>query len=208
MTVRGARLLAEADVVVYDRAAEAALRWARPDAERIAAGAPAERGTRAGRALDAPRRQGARRPTSSPGSSGAIRSCSTAAPRKRCSSTSRACRSRSCPAFRSRSARRPTPASRSPIRTRATRSCSCAATRTKPGACRTSTGRRCRASTAPGRATRRAGWCRRSCSSSSSTARQRDSPAALMFNGTEPTQRTVTGTIAELARHDVNDAAG
>jgi uroporphyrinogen III methyltransferase/synthase len=43
VTVRGARHLAEADVVVYDRATEAALRWARPDAERIAAGAPAER---------------------------------------------------------------------------------------------------------------------------------------------------------------------
>ena len=43
MTVRGVRLLAEADVVVYDHAAEPALRWARPDAERIAAGAPAER---------------------------------------------------------------------------------------------------------------------------------------------------------------------
>ena len=43
VTVRGARLLAEADVVVYDRATESALRWARPDAERIAAGAPAER---------------------------------------------------------------------------------------------------------------------------------------------------------------------
>ena len=35
--------LREADVVVYDRAVEAVLRWARPDAERIAAGAPAER---------------------------------------------------------------------------------------------------------------------------------------------------------------------
>jgi uroporphyrinogen III methyltransferase / synthase len=44
VTVRGARLLADADVVVYDRASETALRWARPDAERIAAGAPAERG--------------------------------------------------------------------------------------------------------------------------------------------------------------------
>jgi uroporphyrinogen III methyltransferase/synthase len=43
LTVRGAHLLADADVVVYDRATEAALRWARPDAERIAAGAPAER---------------------------------------------------------------------------------------------------------------------------------------------------------------------
>jgi len=42
ITVRGIRLLGEADVVVYDRAAEAALRWARPEAERIAAGAPAE----------------------------------------------------------------------------------------------------------------------------------------------------------------------
>src|SRR4029453_8548144 len=41
----GVRLLADADVVVYDRAVEAALRWARPDAERIAAGAPAERET-------------------------------------------------------------------------------------------------------------------------------------------------------------------
>ncbi len=45
ITVRGARLLAEADVVVYDRDAEAVLRWARPDAERIAAGAPAETST-------------------------------------------------------------------------------------------------------------------------------------------------------------------
>ena len=43
MTVRGVQLLAGADVVIYDRAAEPALRWARPDAERIAVGAPAER---------------------------------------------------------------------------------------------------------------------------------------------------------------------
>jgi uroporphyrinogen III methyltransferase/synthase len=43
MSVRGVRLLADADVVVYDRAVEAVLRWARPDAERIGAGAPAER---------------------------------------------------------------------------------------------------------------------------------------------------------------------
>jgi uroporphyrinogen III methyltransferase/synthase len=43
VSVRGVRLLAEADVVVYDRAAESALRWAHPDAERIAVGAPAER---------------------------------------------------------------------------------------------------------------------------------------------------------------------
>jgi uroporphyrinogen III methyltransferase/synthase len=45
ITARGVRLLAQADVVVYDRAAEPALRWARPDAERISAGAPAERDT-------------------------------------------------------------------------------------------------------------------------------------------------------------------
>jgi uroporphyrinogen III methyltransferase / synthase len=43
VTARGVRLLAEADVVVYDRATEAALRWCRPEAERIAVGAPAER---------------------------------------------------------------------------------------------------------------------------------------------------------------------
>ena len=43
ISARGVRLLADADVVVYDRAVEALLRWARPDAERIAAGAPAER---------------------------------------------------------------------------------------------------------------------------------------------------------------------
>jgi len=42
ITAHGARLLAESDVVVYDRDVEAVLRWARPDAERIAAGAPAE----------------------------------------------------------------------------------------------------------------------------------------------------------------------
>ncbi len=45
ITVRGVRLLAMADVVVYDRAVEAALRWARPEAERISVGAPAERET-------------------------------------------------------------------------------------------------------------------------------------------------------------------
>ena len=45
MTARGVKLIADADVVVYDRGVEAALRWARPDAERIAAGAPAERET-------------------------------------------------------------------------------------------------------------------------------------------------------------------
>jgi uroporphyrinogen III methyltransferase / synthase len=45
MTARGVRLLADADVVIYDRATEPSLRWASPDAERIAAGAPAERET-------------------------------------------------------------------------------------------------------------------------------------------------------------------
>ncbi len=45
ISARGIRLLAEADVVVYDRAVEATLRWARPEAERISAGAPAERET-------------------------------------------------------------------------------------------------------------------------------------------------------------------
>jgi uroporphyrinogen III methyltransferase/synthase len=45
ITARGIRLLSECDVVVYDRAVEAVLRWARPDAERIAAGAPAEKET-------------------------------------------------------------------------------------------------------------------------------------------------------------------
>ena len=45
MTARGIRLLSEADVVVYDRSVVAALRWARPEAERIAAGAPAEKET-------------------------------------------------------------------------------------------------------------------------------------------------------------------
>jgi len=45
ITVRGLRLLAEADVVVYDRAVEPLLRWARPEAERLEVGAPAERET-------------------------------------------------------------------------------------------------------------------------------------------------------------------
>ncbi len=45
ITARGVKLLSEADVVVYDRAVESALRWARPEAERIAAGAPAEKET-------------------------------------------------------------------------------------------------------------------------------------------------------------------
>jgi uroporphyrinogen III methyltransferase/synthase len=43
ISVRGLRLLADANVVVYDRAVEALLRWARPEAERIEVGAPAER---------------------------------------------------------------------------------------------------------------------------------------------------------------------
>jgi uroporphyrinogen III methyltransferase/synthase len=43
LTARGVRVLADADVVVYDRAVESVLRWARPEAERIEAGAPAER---------------------------------------------------------------------------------------------------------------------------------------------------------------------
>lgn len=42
LTVRGLRLLGEADVVVYDRNVAATLRWARPDAERLEVGAPAE----------------------------------------------------------------------------------------------------------------------------------------------------------------------
>ena len=45
ITARGLRLLAQADVVVYDTAVEPVLRLARPEAERIAAGAPAERDT-------------------------------------------------------------------------------------------------------------------------------------------------------------------
>ena len=45
ITARGLKLLGEADVVVYDRATEGLLRWARPEAERIEAGAPAERDT-------------------------------------------------------------------------------------------------------------------------------------------------------------------
>jgi uroporphyrinogen III methyltransferase/synthase len=45
ITARGLRLLSTADVVVYDRAADALLRWARPDAERLEVGAPAERDT-------------------------------------------------------------------------------------------------------------------------------------------------------------------
>jgi len=45
ITARGLQLLAGADVVVYDRAVEAVLRFAQPEAERIEAGAPAERDT-------------------------------------------------------------------------------------------------------------------------------------------------------------------
>jgi uroporphyrinogen III methyltransferase/synthase len=45
ISVRGLRLLAQADVVVYDRAVEPLLRWAHPEAERLEVGAPAERET-------------------------------------------------------------------------------------------------------------------------------------------------------------------
>jgi uroporphyrinogen III methyltransferase / synthase len=45
LTVRGQRVLAEADVIVYDRDVERLLRLARADAERIEVGAPAEGAT-------------------------------------------------------------------------------------------------------------------------------------------------------------------
>lgn len=45
ITSRGLRLLAQADVVVYDSVVEPVLRWARHDAERIAVGTPAEHDT-------------------------------------------------------------------------------------------------------------------------------------------------------------------
>lgn len=50
ISVQGLRLLSLADVVIYDRAVANMLRWARPDAEKIEAGAPAE-GTMAQDAL-------------------------------------------------------------------------------------------------------------------------------------------------------------
>jgi uroporphyrinogen III methyltransferase/synthase len=50
ISVQGLRLLSRADVVIYDRAISTLLRWARPDAEKIEAGAPAE-GTMAQDAL-------------------------------------------------------------------------------------------------------------------------------------------------------------
>ena len=42
ISVRGLQLLSRADVVIYDRAAASLLRWARADAETIEAGEPAE----------------------------------------------------------------------------------------------------------------------------------------------------------------------
>ena len=42
LTTRGRQVLADADVVVYDRAVAPIVRLARPDAERIEVGAPAE----------------------------------------------------------------------------------------------------------------------------------------------------------------------
>ena len=42
ISVQGLRLLSQADVVIYDRAVANLLRWARADAEKIEAGAPAE----------------------------------------------------------------------------------------------------------------------------------------------------------------------
>src|SRR5688572_7990592 len=42
MTTRGLSVLADADVVVYDRVVAPLLKFARPDAERIEVGAPAE----------------------------------------------------------------------------------------------------------------------------------------------------------------------
>lgn len=42
ISVQGLRLLSLADVVIYDRAVSNLLRWARADAEKIEAGAPAE----------------------------------------------------------------------------------------------------------------------------------------------------------------------
>ena len=45
LTVRGQRVLAEADVIVYDRDVEWLVRLVRADAELIVDGAPAEGGT-------------------------------------------------------------------------------------------------------------------------------------------------------------------
>ena len=199
ITARGVRLLAEADVVVYDRAVEAVLRWARPDAERIAAGAPAERETAQDAISMLARREGARRPSGRAAQVG--RSVRVRQRREGSAVPARAGR-----AVRSRS-RRPGRDWRAGVRRRAahlsrrraTRSCSCAATRARSdsmpdvdwdalaridGHARLLRGR-------PAGAVQ---FCRRC----STTARTPDSAAALIYRGTQPDAATVTGTIAEL----------
>ena len=110
---------------------------ARAAAAQCAADAEQHRRRRGGAAAARPgcdllsaRREGARGQDGRAPQVGRSRSCSTAAARKRCSSTSRACRSRSCRASRRRSAARPTPASRSRIPAAATSSRWSAATKT------------------------------------------------------------------------------
>ena len=117
-------------------------------------------------------------------------------------------RSRSCPACRRPSARRPMPASRSPIRARATRSCSCAATRARSTRRPTSTGARSPRSTARSSATPARGSCRGCCTPLVEHGARPTTPAALIYRGTQPAQRTVTGTIGELLGGDGRRSGG
>ena len=122
ITVRGLQCLASADVVLYDHLVHAA-----PAAPRAAGRGEDRRrrrraaAARAGSDLLSARREGARgQDRRAPEVGRSVRLRSAAAP-KRCSCTSRACASRSCPAFPPASRRRATRACRSPIRAAATR---------------------------------------------------------------------------------------
>ncbi len=101
--MRGAELLARADVVVYDRLASPALLDLAPaHAELISVGQGAGPGRAdPGRDQRGARRPRAARPGASCGSRAAIRSCSGAAARRPRRSPRPACRSRSCPAITS-----------------------------------------------------------------------------------------------------------
>ena len=97
------------------------------------------------------------------------------------------------PGFAAGSPCRPTPAFRSPIPAAATRSRSCADTRTKAARRPTSTGRASRASRARSSATPARSSCRRCWRRCSPTAGPADAQACVIYNGTLPSQETVVG---------------
>ena len=107
--------------------------------------------------------------------------------------------SRSSPGSPPASRRRPTPGSRSPTATTPRRSPSSPATRTRRRTRPRSTGRRWRASPARSSSTWASRTCRVIAERLAAAGRDPAEPAAAIERGTQPGQRTVDATLAELA---------